>query len=289
MSPGPRASVLIRTRDGGERLRRVVAQVEAQREVEFEVVLLDSGSTDGVSAALAGGRVRWVGLEGPFTHPRSSNAAARAARGELLVFLSQDAVPLADRWLARLLAPLEEPAVAAAFSRQVPDARTPALEARDLERAYPPRGASPTVLSNAASVLRRALWAEHPFDESLPLAEDLEWGLWAQARGLRVAYVPESVVEHPHRFDESRLDERYRAEGRALAQLGRNPFGAGPPAGAWLRGLPGDLAAVLRAGRWRELGTPWSYHLRMYRALRAGYEDVARASAAAPETAGERR
>jgi rhamnosyltransferase len=274
LSGAPQASVLIRVRDGGSRLRRAVERVRAQRGVDLEVVLLDSGSRDGVCEAVAGGVVRVVAHREPFTHPGSSNAAAREARADTLVFLSQDAVPADGTWLAALLAPLAEPEVAASFSRQLPGPDTPALEARDLARAYPATGGSPVVLSNAASAMRRSLWAEHPFDESLPLAEDLEWGLWARARGLRVEYVPGSAVEHAHRYDPAALRGRYLAEGRALARLGRDPLGGASPARAWLRGLPGDLWSVLRAGRPRELGRAWGYHLVMYRALADGAAGV---------------
>jgi rhamnosyltransferase len=270
----PRASVLIRTWNGGERLRRVVERVREQRGVDFEVVLLDSGSTDGAPAALAGGPVRCVPYTAPFTHPGSSNAVAREARGELLVFLSQDALPRDNQWLVRLEGALADPGVAAAFCRQVPDASTPVLEARDLRRAYPPAGDSPVALSNAASALRRSLWREHPFDERLPLAEDLEWALWARSRGHRVRYIPESVVEHAHHLDLAAVRARFRAEGRALAQLGRPPLPGTSPGPAGLRGLPGDLGSVLRAGRWGELGLAWRYHLEMFRALAQGASEA---------------
>ncbi|MBI5835905.1 MAG: glycosyltransferase [Candidatus Eisenbacteria bacterium] len=270
MSGPPRASVLIRTRDGGEQLRRTVAAVRAQRGVDFEAVILDTGPAPGASEPLAGGPVRVVRFEGPFSHARSSNAAARAAASEILVFLSDDAVPADDAWLRTLLAPLDSPEVAATFARQAPGPVASVLEARDLRRAYPDRGPSPTILSNASSALRRSLWREHPFDESLPLAEDLEWGRWALARGLRVVYVPEAVVIHAHGYDAGALRARYREEGRALARLGLPVLGGGLPEQAWLRGLPGDLWAVLRAGRFAELGPALRYHLEMYRALAEG-------------------
>ena len=64
MSGPPRASVLIRTRDGGERLRRTVEAVRAQRGVDFEVVVLDTGPAGGALAPVAGGPVRVVRFEG---------------------------------------------------------------------------------------------------------------------------------------------------------------------------------------------------------------------------------
>ena len=265
-----RVSVLVRTRNGGERLRAVVRAVLAQRPPVHEVVLLDSGSADGVAESLAGGPVRVVHYAVPFTHPGSSNAAARAAGGDVLVFLSQDALPLDDGCLHRLSAAVQDPGTAAAFARQLPARNAPILESADLARSYPAAGQSPVVLSNVCSALPRALWKQHPFDERLPLAEDLEWGEWARSQGLSVRYEPRARVEHSHHYDAAGLSHRYRAEGAALALLGRAPFAGSSPVRAWLRGLPGDLFRVLAAGRPGQLPEAAVYHLRQYRALAEG-------------------
>ncbi len=268
------ASVLIRTCNGGARLRRVVEAVRGQRILPAELVLLDSGSTDGVPESLAA-HARLERLPVPFSHPGSSNHAARLARGTVLVFLSQDAVPMGAEWLSRLLGPLEQPSVAASFSRQFAPVHAPVLEARDLARAYPRSGSAQAVLSNVASALRKSLWEEHPFREDLPLAEDLEWGEWARARGEEVRYVPESVVEHWHGDAPADVQQRYRLEGRALAFLGRAPFSTASGAHqAWLRGLPGDLLAVLRRGRFSELPRAWNYHRLQFLALQQGAAGV---------------
>lgn len=248
---------------------QVLAALANQRGVEFDGVLLDSGTRDG-SLNAAPARMRVVPIGRTFTHPSSSNDAARLSTAPLIVFLSQDALPLHDDFLARLVDPFSDPRVAASFARQVPASATPALEARDLRRAYPETGDSPVVLSNAASALRRELWERHPFDERLPLAEDLEWGAWAIASGHTIRYVPGARVEHGHGYDEESLSQRYESEGRALRMLSRPVPGEGRAIRIWLRGLPGDLAAVARAGRWAEFPHAFGYHLNMFRSLERG-------------------
>ena len=85
-----------------------------------EVILVDSGSTDGTAALAARAPgVRVVPIE-RFSHGRSRNLGARAAAGEIVVFLSQDALPADERWLAELVAAFDDPRVAAAYSRQIP-------------------------------------------------------------------------------------------------------------------------------------------------------------------------
>ncbi len=247
--------------------------------MDFDGIVLDSGTRD-ASLDSPPARMRVVPIERPFTHPASSNDVARLASAPVLVFLSQDALPLDDNFLALLAAPLADSAVAATFARQVPSPGTPALEARDLARAYPESGRSPVVLSNAASALRRELWERHPFEERLPLAEDLEWGLWAVAAGFKIGYVPGALVEHGHSYDAASLSRRYENEGRALRLLSLPVPGEGRAVRAWLRGLPGDLAAVARSGRWSEFPRAFLYHLDMFRSLERG--------ARAAETGGSR-
>ena len=99
-------SVVIPVRDGGGDLERCLAGIAAQRiEEEVEVVVVDSGSSDGsVDVARAAGAV--VTEIGPaeFGHGRTRNLGVQIALGELIVFTTQDAVANDDDWLANLSA-----------------------------------------------------------------------------------------------------------------------------------------------------------------------------------------
>ena len=131
-------TVVIPVKDGGEDLMRCLDGVAAQRvDEEVEVVVVDSGSTDAsVDRARAAGAVVTEIDPAEFGHGRTRNLGVQIARGELLVFTSQDAVANDERWLAGLAAAARSGAeVAGAYGRQLPhhDARPP--DRRSGERA----------------------------------------------------------------------------------------------------------------------------------------------------------
>ena len=87
-----------------------------------EVVVVDSGSTDGSPerARAAGAVVHEIPAEA-FGHGRTRNLGVELARGETVVFTSQDAVADNADWLARLVAAARSgPDVAGAYGRQLP-------------------------------------------------------------------------------------------------------------------------------------------------------------------------
>ena len=98
-------SVAIPVRNGGSLLREVLVAVRAQRlDHPVELLVADSGSTDG-SRDLA----RRMGAElidvppAEFSHGATRNLLAERSRGSHVAFLTQDAVPADERWLADLL------------------------------------------------------------------------------------------------------------------------------------------------------------------------------------------
>ena len=122
-------SVVIPVKDGGADLGRCLDAIGRQVvEHEVEVVIVDSGSRDG-SAELArsrGARVHEIPAS-EFGHGRTRNLGAELARGEVLVFTSQDAFAADETWLATLVHSLAgTERVAGAYGRQLPhDDATP--------------------------------------------------------------------------------------------------------------------------------------------------------------------
>jgi hypothetical protein len=102
-------TVAIPVLDGGPRLGDVLRAVAAQRvDRPVEILVADSGSRDG-SAALA----RRLGADvfevASFSHGGTRNLLVQRAAGDHVAFLTQDAVPAHDGWLAELLAASERP------------------------------------------------------------------------------------------------------------------------------------------------------------------------------------
>lgn len=56
-------------------------------------------------------------LRSEFGHSKTRNLGAKLARGEYLVYITQDAIPANNNWLANLLVNLKKEDVAGAFGR----------------------------------------------------------------------------------------------------------------------------------------------------------------------------
>src|SRR3954451_2257736 len=118
------ATVVVLTYNGERYLRDLLTAVTGQRiDGEFEILVIDSGSTDATLDIVAGfPRVRLLQIpNSEFGHGRTRNLAAHEARGRYVAYLTHDAVPAHDRWLYELLKPFElNDRVAAVMGSQIP-------------------------------------------------------------------------------------------------------------------------------------------------------------------------
>ncbi|HUF01663.1 MAG TPA: glycosyltransferase family A protein, partial [Gaiellaceae bacterium] len=123
-------SVVIPVKDGGSDLVRCLEAIRRQQvDDEVEIVVVDSGSSDGSPerAGQLGARVHEIPPD-EFNHGHARNLGAGLARGDVLVFTTQDAYAVDDSWLASLIAALHSRGdLAGAYGRQLPhhDARPP--------------------------------------------------------------------------------------------------------------------------------------------------------------------
>ena len=244
---GPKASVVVLTLNAGPGFAETLDGVFAQKtDGDFEVVVLDSGSTDGTReiARARGADVHAVPGSG-FDHGATRDLGVSLAGGEYVALLVQDAVPLDDRWLAAMIEALEDdPLVAGVYGRQVPrpgssplarvlvtDAPTASPERRVQHAGGPGRyGALPphkrrelALFDNVSSCLRRSVWEEIPFGRT-GFGEDLRWGEKVVARGHKLVYEPRSAVVHSHERGPLYDLRRHYAEGLLLLDL----FGLAP-------------------------------------------------------------
>src|SRR3954454_22252000 len=106
-------TVAIPVLEGARYLEEVLAAVRAQElpdgAAELEILVIDSGSTDG-SLSIAeryGARLHQI-PKTEFSHGGTRNLAMRLATGDHVAFITQDATPAHERWLASLLAGFDE-------------------------------------------------------------------------------------------------------------------------------------------------------------------------------------
>lgn len=268
-----RASVVLPVKDGATHLSQLLEALAGQVfEGELEVLAIDSGSSDESLAILERHRVRTLRIPpGSFDHGTTRNLGAREARGETVVFLSQDAVPADSHVVARLAAALQgDRRLAGAFARQQPRPEADPLTRRDLAAWVAASPEPRTVVAddlarfearppleryrlaafdNVASAVRRTLLLEQPFAPTA-FGEDVEWGLRMLRLGHGLAYVPSAVVVHSHARTARGLYRRNYLGHRLLYRL----FGLVtiPDVRHLLRAVAGtvvgDLRELVRAG-----------------------------------------
>jgi len=208
-------SVVIPVKDGGLDLVRCLEAIALQQvDEEVEVVVVDSGSTDGSAerARGLGARVHEI-LAEEFTHGGARNLGAELARGDVIVFTSQDAYAVDERWLAALVAPLrDDTAVAGVYGRQLPHQQAIPSERYFLDFLYGPeprrqRLTDPdrlsfeaTLFSNVNSAISRTVLERYPLAADVIMSEDQEWSRRVLLAGLEIVYEPNARVRHSHAY-----------------------------------------------------------------------------------------
>jgi len=73
--------------------------------------------------------------------------------------------------------------------------------------------------NNANAAIRRSLWHEHPYDETLTGLEDVAWAKWAQSQGWEVSYAAKAEVSHVHNETPRGVLNRYLREAMAFKHI----------------------------------------------------------------------
>jgi rhamnosyltransferase len=226
-------SVLLLTRNGVHDLERLLLALYDQKDIgSLEVIAVDSGSTDGSVELLKHYPLHLEQIPAEaFHHARTRNFAAGLAHGEILIFLSQDAIPTSDRWLSKLISNFDDVEVGAVYGRQIPKRGSFAERQETLDTVYGVHkivkdpthrnglGYSFYLFSNANSAIRRSVWQATHFPEELKVFEDLGIAKRILDRGWKIVYEPEAAVYHSHNHSSLGLFKRYFDIGYTLKQL----------------------------------------------------------------------
>ncbi len=273
-------SVVIPTKNGGELLERCLAGIFSQEiDRSFEVVCVDSGSSPEHLERMRGFPVRIEGIDPKdFNHGLTRDLGAGRSRGEVLVFLNQDAVPGEKDWLARMVEPLfaGEARVAAVQGgiRELPDRAKRFFWDSCGERFYFTRESNRWIaahrgigFSTVNAAMRRSVWLEHPFGWA-PIMEDKKWQQAIVEAGYEIAVAYDAFVFHTHDYGLRSLVRRCESEGYGWRTLGES-YSLGSMLADMLRlRVHLELLAGIARGRVRsvaELFFPWLRPLALYR------------------------
>jgi rhamnosyltransferase len=237
-------AVVIPTKNAMPLLPKVMSKVLSQKTSwPYEIIIIDSGSSDGTKEYLRGlSRVRLVEIAPQdFGHGRTRNLGVEIADADFVAFLTHDAEPIDEQWLANLVATAEQDVrIAGVFGRHVAyDSASPFTKS-DLDHHFQGFLRHPLVVyrdldpsryehdegwrqvlhfySDNNSLLRKSAWQILPYPD-VEFAEDQLWARSIIEAGYYKAYAPEAMVYHSHdytfmeqlrrAFDESRNFTKY--------------------------------------------------------------------------------
>jgi len=204
------ASIIIRTYNEEEYLDQTLAMIFSQSYESFEIIIIDSGSTDNTLQIVR--KYPVVLKEMPketFTYGYALNLGAQLAQGEFVVFLSGHSVPCNTDWLTNLLEAFTNENVVGVCGKQVPHYGAQYSENIRVQKAFnKPEGLqsqNDLVFSNSNSAIRKQNWEICKFDELVEGGEDLIWAKIQIEQGRRIYFQPRAVVFHSHHFTWRRL------------------------------------------------------------------------------------
>lgn len=244
MPEGGTVTVAIPVKDGERYLAEVLDTVGGQRvDRELDVLVVDSGSSDrSVEIATEhGARVHSIDPS-DFSHGGTRNLLMELARGEHVAFLTQDATPAHDRWLARLLEGFDLGVdVALVFGPYLPRpgaSHTVAREFQDFFGGFSPNGRpsvqripeqlrsgayrrSPGILTyftDANGCVAREAWRKVPYRD-VRFAEDQLLAAEMMEAGYAKVFQPNAGVFHSHDYSSVELLRRFFDEWRGLREV----------------------------------------------------------------------
>jgi len=215
-------SVIIPTYNAEKYLSKLLKILKKQT-LFFELLIIDSSSTDktlDIAKKYTDNIITIPKWE--FDHGGTRTKAAKAATGDIVVFLTQDALPVDEYTIERIVNIFENTAIGAAYGRQLPypDASLFGKHLRFFnypENSYirnfsdkEKHGIKTVFLSDSFAAYRReALEKIGWIKDGLISSEDSYAGAKMLLAGYSLAYVAEAAVYHSHSYTVVQEFKRY--------------------------------------------------------------------------------
>ena len=207
-------SIIIPTYNAQNYLTKLLDNIKTQSINDYELIIIDSSSKDEtVSIAKKYTDNVIVIPQNEFDHGGTRAKAAQIAKGEILVFLTQDALPLDNNTIGNIVQVFKNSKIGAAYGRQLSYEETNLFGKHLREFNYNNNsyirdktnikefGLKTAFLSDSFAAYRRSsLESVDWFKDGLILGEDTYVGAKMILAGYSLAYVADAKVYHSHSY-----------------------------------------------------------------------------------------
>jgi rhamnosyltransferase len=227
-----KASIIIPTKNPGEIFKNVLRTVLLQKtEFEYDVLVIDSGSTDGTCDfinKLMHPKIKLHTIEPEsFGHGKTRNLGISMTTGEYAVLITHDATPASTEWLSELVSVAEtNKNIAGVFGRHVAYMNADPFTKNELDAHFSTFDSYSLMslddqdryevdtgyrqllhfFSDNNALVRRSIWEKIPYPD-VDFAEDQLWAKQIIEHGYIKAYAKNATVFHSHCYT---LNERLR-------------------------------------------------------------------------------
>jgi rhamnosyltransferase len=216
-------SIIIPTLNGGKYLGKLFGTLQEQSVSPAQILVVDSSSNDDTPNICKAADADLIQIDPKtFDHGGTRNLGASKAKGDILVFMTQDALFKDKECLRNLIRPLENPVIAATYGRQIPKEDANPVEVFVRSFNYPsvemtkgidnlPRlGVKTFFFSNACSAIKKRAFIEvGGFPNKTIMNEDMFLAAKLLQKGYKIAYQADAVVYHSHNYSLATQFKRY--------------------------------------------------------------------------------
>lgn len=210
-----------------EGFSRLLSQIKTQT-IQYELIIIDSGSQGDIVSLSKQYADHFIQIEqSDFNHGHTRNLAVKYAKGDFLLFITQDIIPANNKLLENLLTSFSiDNKIAIAYARQLP--KNDALPTEKFSRYfnYPKLSTLKSIkeidvlgiktffTSNSCCMYRKDVFDELHGFASVNTSEDMEFAARALNDGYKIYYNAEALIVHSHQYSFVTLYKRYFNIGR---------------------------------------------------------------------------
>lgn len=215
MNKTKKIDVIIPTYHPDEKLERCLRMLKRQTIQPQRILLINTEEEffhSKVFSTLKQGEIVHI-TKPEFDHGGTRNQAARMCDGEIMILLTQDAIPADEYLIENLLKPFEDEEVCAAYGRQMADKKDNPIEAYTRIFNYPKEsrikskkdlpelGIKTFFCSNVCAAYRKSEYdALGGFPLHTIFNEDMIFASHLIEEGKKIAYVADAKVWHWHNY-----------------------------------------------------------------------------------------